>query len=107
MYPYLVHIERPDLTNWALPLVIDGVDRSFRYYNSYRVEIKGAIEDNNPTVMETWYCADEPSALALCKSFAQKCPGSNVNMYKLVGVAKTIPTPASFAKYSEKGLVPE
>lgn len=107
MQPYLVHIEREDLDSMNM-LVIDDRGRAAarRYHNSYNVKVDSTFDNNRPQDMETWYCEDETSARDLCRHLAQKCPGRNVNMYKLAGVATSAPTPASFATYSEKGLVP-
>jgi hypothetical protein len=107
MQPYLVHLEREELTDWTI-LTLDerGRSQARRYYNSYVAEVDSNLDQGKPHEMETWYCQDEEGAIALCKTLAQKCPGRNVNMYKLAGVAMSTAAPASFGKYSEKGLVP-
>jgi len=107
MQPYLVHIEREDLDSWQVMVTDDrGRAVSRRYFNSHTAKVDSTMDAGRHQDMETWYCEDETTAQELCRHLAQKCPGRNVNMYKLAGVATSAPTPASFATYSEKGLVP-
>lgn len=108
MQAFLVHVEREGLRDWQILMHDHGADRvrASRYYNSEEVEIDANIESRSPQNMETWYCDDETTATNLAEHFARIMPGRNINVYKLVSVARSASTPPTISKYTEKGLLP-
>jgi len=107
MNQFIVHVERNNLAHHTVLINEPGQRlREARFTNIFSIELKGCVENDMISSMETWYADTMENAEQLARILAKECPGRNINVYELKSVTKSLPGDPIRSIYNEKGLVP-